>query len=93
MAFYNQGARPNYQSSIQPLSYKPTAYTTADHEKYIGAAVADLSFITELDFEQPRELWSRVFTDDARARFVGNVAGHFGAVKSAEVKARTLSVL
>ncbi|KAI5475895.1 hypothetical protein MNV49_000728 [Pseudohyphozyma bogoriensis] len=91
MAFYNQGARPNYQSSIQPLTYKEKPYSTIKHEQYLGAAVADLSFVTELDFEQPRALWERVFDDAARERFVGNVAGHFGAVKSAEVKKRTLA--
>ncbi|KAL8290269.1 hypothetical protein RQP46_003208 [Phenoliferia psychrophenolica] len=92
MAFYNQGARPNYQSSIQPLSYKKPTYSTAQHEQYIGAAVADLSFVTDLDFEQPRELWTRVFDDGAKERFVGNISGAIGGIKSAAVKERTLAL-
>lgn len=91
-AFYNQGARPNYKSSIQPLNYKSTTYEISDHERFIGAAVRDLSQVTELDFEQPRDLYQRVFDADAKKRFVNNVAGHFGDVKSEEIKARTLSV-
>ncbi|KAM0756085.1 catalase-domain-containing protein [Meredithblackwellia eburnea MCA 4105] len=92
MSFYNQGARPNYQSSIQTLTYKKNPYETTSHEQYLGAASWDLSFVTELDFEQPRVLWTRVFDDGARDRFVANLSGHLGGVKSAEVKARTLSV-
>ena len=94
MTFHSQGSRPNYQSTIQPLSYnKGPSYTVAKHEQFIGGAVLDLSVITELDFEQPRVLWERVYDDAAKERFVQNVAGHLGGAKSAEVKARTLSVL
>jgi catalase len=92
MAFNNQGSRPNYQSTIQPLSYPKRAYSTANHEQFLGAAIADLSEITELDFEQPRALWERVFDKGAQDRFVGNVAGHLGNAKSPEVRARILSV-
>ena len=41
-----------------------------------------------VDFEQPRALWQKVFSDTDRAHFVGNVAGHLKNAKSAEVKAR-----
>ena len=47
MAFNNQGARPNYQSSIVPLQYKAKAYENVQHEIWLGAAQADLSEITE----------------------------------------------
>lgn len=47
MAFNNQGSRPNYQSSFQQLTYKPKAYSTRDHEAFLGAATAELSEITE----------------------------------------------
>ncbi|KIJ53411.1 hypothetical protein M422DRAFT_155306 [Sphaerobolus stellatus SS14] len=90
--FISQGSRPNYQSSIQPLTYSKRSYYTAEHEQFIGAAVLDLTEITELDFEQPRALWQKVFDDGARSRFISNVAGHLGGAKSAEVKARQLSV-
>ncbi|KAB5592702.1 Vegetative incompatibility protein HET-E-1 [Ceratobasidium theobromae] len=91
MNFISQGARPNYQSSIQPLKYKKSKLTEK-HESFVGAAVYDLSEITELDFEQPRALWQKVMSKDAQERFVHNVAGHLGGAKSAEIKARQLSV-
>ncbi|KWU47565.1 catalase-domain-containing protein [Rhodotorula sp. JG-1b] len=92
MAFYNQGNRPNYKSSIQPLTYRPARYDFSKHEKFTGECVNQLSLITELDFEQPRQLWEKVFDDAARKRFVSNVAGHLGGAKSDEIKQRTLSV-
>jgi catalase len=46
------------------------------------------SEVNELDFEQPRALWSKVFDDGARERLVQNLAGHLSGAKSAEVKAR-----
>ena len=47
MAIHNQGARPNYQSSISPLTYKKKSYAGAKHEAFLGYAQADLSEITE----------------------------------------------
>lgn len=91
-AFTNQGNRPNYQSSIQPLSYLKPRYDISQHEQFIGGALFDLSVITELDFEQPRALWTRVFDDGAKARFISNVAGHLGSAKSEVVIQRQLSV-
>jgi len=101
MAINNQGARPNYQSSIAPLSYVGYKGSInggvrdwereARHENWIGGAYRDLSEVTELDFEQPRELYQKVMSDTDRAHLVSNIAGHLGNVKSAEVKARTLS--
>ncbi|KAK4702110.1 catalase, partial [Phenoliferia sp. Uapishka_3] len=92
MAFNNQGSRPNYQSSIQPLTYRPAPYTTSKHEQFLGAATADLSFVTELDFEQPRDLWTRVYDEAAKTRFVNNITGHLSAVKSAEIKSKVLAM-
>ncbi|KAJ3557034.1 hypothetical protein NM688_g1691 [Phlebia brevispora] len=92
MALNNQGSRPNYQSSLIPLSYKPKPYENVKHEVWLGHANVDLSQITELDFEQPRALWQKVFSDTDRDHFVGNVAGHLGNAKSSIVKARQLSV-
>ncbi|KAH9026977.1 catalase [Lactarius hengduanensis] len=81
--FVSQGARPNYQSTISPLSYreKPYSGTHHKHEVWAGHARAYLSEISELDFEQPRQLYTK-----------SNIAGHLGGVKSAEIKARQLSV-
>ena len=47
MAFNNQGNRPNYQSSIQPLTYKPRSYFIEEHEKFLANAIVDLSEVTE----------------------------------------------
>ena len=47
MAFDNQGTRPNYQSSLVPLTYKAKPYEQVKHETWLGAANTDLSFITE----------------------------------------------
>ncbi|PPQ84676.1 hypothetical protein CVT25_014207 [Psilocybe cyanescens] len=102
MTFISQGSAPNYQSSIHPLAFKaPKAaveHSARDvarlerHEAFIGGAWRDLSVITELDFEQPRALWSKVWGDKEREAYVQNVAGHFKGVKNATVKARQLSV-
>jgi len=101
-AFISQGNRPNYQSSIQPLTYSGYKATleagardrerVAKHENFIAAAYRDLSEITELDFEQPRALWKKVWDEKAREAYVHNVSGHLKNVKSGEVKARQLSV-
>ncbi|KAF8874739.1 catalase [Infundibulicybe gibba] len=102
MSFISQGNRPNYQSSIQPLTYagrKATIDATvrdmereAKHENFLGGAYRELWEINELDFEQPRALWAKVWNDQQREAYVRNVAGHFGSVKSAEVRNRQLSV-
>ena len=57
MAFNNQGSRPNYQSSIAPLSYAgykgaidsaaKDVERGAKHEGWVGGAYRDLSEVTE----------------------------------------------
>jgi len=100
--FASQGSRPNYPSSTQPLKYEGRKGTLeghvrdyereAKHETFLGGAWRDLSEITELDFEQPRALWNKVFDDTARDHYVSNVAGHLGNVRSGEIKSRQLAV-
>jgi catalase len=48
--YISQGARPNYQSSIAPLTYKQKSYAGAKHEKFLGHAQAELSEVTERAF-------------------------------------------
>lgn len=93
MAFHNQGNRPNYQSTIQKLTYPEAPYDFSAHEQFVGSLITELSSVTELDFEQPRKLWEKVFDDGAKQRFVDNVAGHLGGAKSDEIKRRTVSIL
>lgn len=92
MAIVSQGPRPNYQSSIQPLTYKAKPYEGVGHEKFLGYAIHDLSYLTELDFEQPRVMWQKVFDDTQKEHFIHNVAVHMKNVKSSEIVARQLSV-
>jgi catalase len=83
----NQGKRPNYKSTIKPMKYPQRPYQfPGDHEVFIGQAVADLSTVTELDFEPARALWSKVFDDGAKERFVKNVSGHLGNVSLDRIK-------
>ncbi|KAI0719897.1 catalase [Fomitopsis betulina] len=91
MTFISQGARPNYQSSLVPLKYKAKPYEHIKHEIWLGHANTDLSFVTELDFEQPRALWAKVFNDTDRDHFVHNVVVHLKNAKSKDVRKRTLA--
>lgn len=50
MAFNNQGSRPGYQSTIQPLTYKKRAYKIEEHEQYIGKQLYSLSEVSERAF-------------------------------------------
>lgn len=68
MAIDNQGPRPNYQSTILPLTYlrnKGSIHGSprdvereARHEKWVGGAYWDLSEITERQssISSPREI-------------------------------------
>lgn len=49
-AFVSQGSRPNYQSSIQPLTYKAKPYQDVTHELWLGHAQAYLHEINERKF-------------------------------------------
>ncbi|GAA6031215.1 hypothetical protein JCM8097_004066 [Rhodosporidiobolus ruineniae] len=91
MAFYNQGNRPNYASTIQPLTFQRNPYDVSEHEQFMAGAVADLSTVTELDFVQPRALYEKVFDETQREHFVHNVSGHIAGVKSEEIKKRTIA--
>lgn len=61
MAFVNQGNRPNYQSSIQPLTYAGRKghidasvrdrERDVKHENFINGAWRDLSEITEREYD------------------------------------------
>ncbi|KAF8737457.1 hypothetical protein AX14_012844 [Amanita brunnescens Koide BX004] len=100
--YHSQGNMPNYQSSIRPLTYVRNKATLegsandrkrlATHESFVASAWRALSEITELDFEQPRTLWKKVWGDKERDAYVRNVVDHFKNVKNPEVKARQLSV-
>lgn len=77
MAFYNQGDRPNYLSSIAPIQFKDPVYSLNKvHGKFVGEAVSFLSEIRPEDFNAPRALWEKVWDDKAKERFIETVSGH-----------------
>ena len=41
-----------------------------------------------VDFEQPRDLWCKVWDDKEREAYVQNVSGHFKNVKTPHIKER-----
>lgn len=54
MAFDNQGASANYQSTFEPLKYVARPYTRQGHEKYTAQALSYLSEITECKVPVPK---------------------------------------
>lgn len=54
MAFNNQGSRPNYMSTIDPIQLEVRPYNDDNHTIWTGGAVKFVSKPTELDFDLPR---------------------------------------
>ena len=93
MAFLNQGSRPNYISSIEPISFRErTIDLDKLHGQFTGTAVTFLSEIREEDFNAPRALWDKVFDDGAKERFVKNVSGHMENCKEKEIIKRQIAI-
>ncbi|KAF2139005.1 uncharacterized protein K452DRAFT_320648 [Aplosporella prunicola CBS 121167] len=93
MAFYNQGSRPNYLSSIQPISFRNrTIDLNKTHSHFIGEATTFLSEIRPEDFNAPRALWERVFDDGAKERFISNVSGHMSTCREKEIIKRQIAI-
>jgi catalase len=93
MAFFNQGKRPNYLSSIEPISFRKRA-TTADqkHAEFVTEAVSFLSEIRPEDFNAPRALWEKVWDEDARQRFITNMTGHMANCREEEIIKRQIGI-
>jgi catalase len=93
MAFYNQGARPNYLSSIQPIQFKErTVDLNKLHGYFTGEAVTFLSEIKPEDFNAPRALWEKVFDDGAKERFIKNISGHMENCSDKEIIKRQIGI-
>ena len=93
MAFYNQGSRPNYLSSIDPIQFRDrTTDLDKVHGQFISSAVTFLSTIRPEDFNAPRALWEKVFDDKAKERFIGNVSGHMATCKHDEIIKRQIAI-
>lgn len=93
MAFYNQGSRPNYISSLEPIKIRPRQVNLdKTHGHFVGAAVTFLSEIRPEDFNAPRALWERVFDEDARERWIKNVSGHMANCRNEEIIKRQIGI-
>jgi catalase len=93
MAFYNQGSRSNYLSSIDPIQFRER---TVDYDKthghFQGTAISFLSGIRPEDFNAPRVLWNKVFDDAAKNRFINNVAGKMEVCPNKEILKRQIAI-
>ena len=92
MAIFNQGARPNYFSSIDPIGLRKYPYSKDAHSEFVGKAVSFLTEIRPEDFKAPRTLWQKVFTDDSRKQFIEVVSGHMGKCTDQEVIKRMIAI-
>jgi catalase len=93
MAFYNQGSRPNYLSSIEPISFRERSVNLDKiHGHFTGKAVTFLSEIRPEDFNAPRALWEKVFDDGARERFISNISGHMENCSEKEIIKRVIGI-
>lgn len=93
MAFLNQGSRPNYISSIEPIHFRErTVSLDKFHGHFTGNAITFLSEIREEDFNAPRALWERVFDAKAKERWIKNVSGHTENCKDKEIIKRQIGI-
>ncbi|WRT67485.1 uncharacterized protein IL334_004457 [Kwoniella shivajii] len=93
MAFFNQGSRPAYLSSIEPIQFKERAYDLNKvHGKFVGEAVSFLSEIRPEDFNAPRKLWQDVFSAESKERFIQSVSGHMSRCSDKEILKRQIAI-
>ncbi|PQE34015.1 peroxisomal catalase protein [Rutstroemia sp. NJR-2017a WRK4] len=93
MAFFNQGSRPNYISSIEPIHFRErTVNLDKTHGNFTGNAITFLSEIREEDFKAPRKLWEDVFDAKAKDRFINNVSGHMKNCRKEEIIKRQIAI-
>ena len=93
MAFYNQGSRPNYLSSIEPIHFRDRSIDLDKvHGQFITDAVTFLSTINPEDFNAPRALWEKVWDEGARERFIKNVSGHMANCHKEEIIKRQIGI-
>lgn len=54
MAFNNQGSRPNFHSTQDPINLPTRYYNDDNHTTWVGGAVKFVSQPSEIDFDQAR---------------------------------------
>ncbi|WWC69117.1 uncharacterized protein I206_103053 [Kwoniella pini CBS 10737] len=93
MAFFNQGSRPAYLSSIEPIQFKDRPYDLNKvHGKFVGEAISYLSEIRPEDFNAPRKLWQDVFPIESKKRFIKTVSGHMKTCREKEILKRQIAI-
>lgn len=98
MTFYNQGSRPNYLTSSSipngKVGFSPSANIDVNrvHGNFVVQAVSFLSAIRPEDFNAPRALWNKVFSDGERERWIKTVSGHMSTVKDKEIIKRQIGI-
>ncbi|KZO89518.1 catalase-domain-containing protein [Calocera viscosa TUFC12733] len=89
MSINNQGSRPDYMSSIQPMNLEVRPYNDDNHTIWVGGAVKYLSQPSEVDYVQPRIFWNSL-SDMDQDHLITNVVSHLGQVTDMTVKYRQL---
>lgn len=93
MAFYNQGSRVGYLPSVDPPQFSDKRVDLDKvHGGFAMSAVSFLSQITPADFNAPRNLWEKVFSEGERTRWIETVAGHMSTVKDKEIIKRQIAI-
>ncbi|MCJ1352420.1 MAG: hypothetical protein MMC33_002404 [Icmadophila ericetorum] len=93
MAFYNQGSRPNYLSSIEPIQFRVrTIDLDRAHGHFIGECITFLSEIRPEDFNAPRALWEKVYDEGAKDRMIKNISGHMANCTDKEIIKRQIAI-
>ncbi|CAK9784457.1 catalase-domain-containing protein [Cutaneotrichosporon oleaginosum] len=93
MAFYNQGGRPGYLSTQDPVKFLPPKVNVNKvHANFVGQAVQYLSEIRPEDFNAPRNLWTKVFSEGERTRLIETVSGHMSTCKDKEIIRRQIAI-
>ncbi|KAF7976232.1 hypothetical protein HWV62_7260 [Athelia sp. TMB] len=91
MAYNNQGNRPNFMSTQDPIQLTPRPYNDDNHTIWVGGAVKYVSQPTELDFDLPRIFWGNLSTHD-QDNLVGNVVFHLGQATDKRIKKKQLAI-
>lgn len=83
----NGGGAPNYYPNMQQSVEVDPSYALAG-EQLAGKVGRYAHQHKNTDFEQPRALWNKVFTDTDRKHVVENIVGFLGKVTKQDIKER-----
>ncbi|KAF8892917.1 catalase-like domain-containing protein [Infundibulicybe gibba] len=85
MSFNNQGSRPNFMSTQDPIQLQPRFYNDDNHTIWVGGAIKYLSTPAEIDFDLPRIFWNGLSKRD-QDNLVSNVIGHLGKATDGTIR-------